>query len=54
MRVTSPTMSDGANVRIGFWTLLSGSAAYLAASAAISAARSGSTVSPSRPSNASV
>ena len=40
MRVTSPTMWCGANVRIGFWTELSGSAAARTASRASSSARS--------------
>ncbi len=47
-RVTSPTMSCGANVRIGFCVELSGNAAAVAASRANSEARASSTVTPSR------
>ena len=47
-------MSCGANVRIGFWTELSGSAAASGALRAYSCARAASTVTPSWPSNASV
>ena len=54
IRVTTPTRSLGAKVNTGFWTLLSGSAAYVAASRANSSARALSTDTPSRPSNASV
>ena len=39
-RVARPTMSWGANARIGFWTEFSGSAAYRAGSRAIRSAAS--------------
>jgi hypothetical protein len=47
-------MSCGANVRIGFWIELSGSAAARSASCASASARAWSTVTPSWPSNATV
>jgi len=48
IRATTPTRSDGANRRIGFWIELGGSAAACAASCANASACSPVTVTPSR------